>query len=269
MSIWTYNDALADKGVIATALLAKDCVYCKTPMAVVEDDNQKVDEGPSITTGVFESRLIRCCPVCGWWTSSRERDKNFGGTTRIDRYGATACLRALSLTDQSVSIEEIRSYLAAKYDTRFHVDPWKFEETVASVYRDLGYRTRVTARSGDDGIDVVLDGPDDAPIGVQVKRYRNRIDVEQIRAFAGALYINGITRGVFVTTSSFQSGAERTVAMAGLRGTAVELVDAERFYDALGIAQRNAYQNASDPSAPYYSAAEFHLDSHQFHHGVP
>ena len=49
-------------------------------------------------------------------------------------------------------------------------------------FGDLGYRARVTAYSGDDGIDVILDGDDDKAVGVQVKRYKNRIEVDQIRS---------------------------------------------------------------------------------------
>jgi restriction endonuclease Mrr len=95
-----------------------------------------------------------------------------------------------------------------------------------------------------------------------VKRYKNLISVDQIRSFAGALLINGMTRGMFVTTSSFQSGAERTSALAGMRGIAVELVDAQRFYDALGIAQRNAYETLADRSAPYADVDEVFLSSY-------
>lgn len=119
--------------------------------------------------------LIRCCPVCGWWTKREELRVyhiGFGGFDTSDGriiYGAAGSLRELDLKDQSIPIEEIRAYLAAKYDSRFSIDPWKFEETVASIYRDFGFEVRVTGRSGADGIDVILDGPDDSVIGVQVK----------------------------------------------------------------------------------------------------
>jgi restriction system protein len=53
-----------------------------------------------------------------------------------------------------------------------------FEETVASVFRSLGYDATVTAYSGDGGIDVILHKGEER-IGVQVKRYRNSISVEQ------------------------------------------------------------------------------------------
>jgi hypothetical protein len=75
--------------------------------------------------------------------------------------------------------------------------------------------------------------------------------VEAIRALAGALLLGGYTKGIFVTTSHFQSGADRTVALASARGVPIELVDAQRFYDALGIVQREMYQYADESAAPF------------------
>jgi restriction system protein len=150
-------------------------------------------------------------------------------------------LRKMDVSDQSMPLEEIRDYLVARYEDRFVVDPWRFEDVVASVYRDHGYFARVTARNGDGGIDVVLDGPGDVQIGVQVKRYRYKISVEQIRSFVGALVVNGLTKGMFVTTSRFQSGCDRTATVAALAGYPVELVDAQRFYEALKIAQHQKH----------------------------
>lgn len=74
-------------------------------------------------------------------------------------------------------------------------------------------------------------------IAVQVKRYRDSIEVAQIRELLGAMVLRGYTKGVFVTTSRFQAGAKCTVMQAAERGMAVELVDGERFLHSLRIAQ--------------------------------
>ena len=102
----------------------------------------------------------------------------------------------------------------AKSNARFTIQPRLFEETVASVFRTLGYRAVVTSYSGDDGIDVILENDSGTFLGVQVKRYQDRIKVSQIRELLGALVINGMTRGIFITTSDFQSGAPRSVELA-------------------------------------------------------
>jgi restriction system protein len=169
----------------------------------------------------------------------------------VRRRGAAAQLREFNLTGTSEPIEEIRSYLAANYDARSKIHPRVFEETVASVFRGLGYDARVTAYSGDDGIDVVLDGPDDQLIGIQVKRQANRVAVKAIRELAGALLIGGYTRGIFVTTSDFQSGAQRTADLSALSGKPIELLNAEKFFDALKLVQRKMYVDNGDSTAPF------------------
>ena len=156
-------------------------------------------------------------------------------------------LLELDLSDLSLPISEVRDYLAARYDSRFRVHPQRFEEFVASVFGDLGYDSRATSYSGDGGIDVVLNGSSGDTVGVQVKRYKGAICVEQIRAFTGALVLKGITKGIFVTTSRFQSGVAGTADVSAARGYPIELQDAERFYESLQLAQVESYRRSERP----------------------
>jgi restriction system protein len=161
-------------------------------------------------------------------------------------------LRDLDPCDISVPLEEIRTYLLARYNSRFGLDPRRFEEIVASVMSDFGYRVRVTSYGSDNGIDIVaLDGPDDAMIGVQVKRYANKIEAEQIRSFAGALMLGGLTKGIFVTTSDYRRGAVKTAERLSRRGTPVELWNADQFYDRLRLTQSAPFSSAEEDCAPF------------------
>jgi restriction system protein len=121
--------------------------------------------------------------------------------------------------------------------------------TVASVFRDCGFHARVTSYSGDGGLDVILERGDET-IGVQVKRYKNTINAEQIRSLAGALLIGGYTRGVFVTTSRYQPGGVRVSELATASGMPIELLDAPRFLGELKIVQRSAF--AAQDYEKYY-----------------
>ncbi|MCK4140629.1 restriction endonuclease [Ralstonia pseudosolanacearum] len=169
----------------------------------------------------------------------------FGRTT-----GAAGSLRELDLSDIRQPLEDIRHYLTIHYEKRYQLHPRLFEETVASVFRDRGFYARVTSYSGDGGIDVILERPGET-IGVQVKRYKNAISAEQIRSLAGALFIGGYTKGVFVTTSRFQPGGTEVSALARARGIAIELLDAPRFLDELKIAQRSKFE--TEDYEKYYS----------------
>jgi restriction system protein len=95
--------------------------------------------------------------------------------------------------------------------------PSFFERLVIDLIIAMGYggsRNNVVqelGKSGDEGIDGVVN---EDPLGldvvyVQAKRYasENTVGRERVQQFAGALVGRGASKGVFVTTSSFSSGA--------------------------------------------------------------
>ncbi|MBN1425886.1 restriction endonuclease [Candidatus Fermentibacteria bacterium] len=171
-------------------------------------------------------------------------------------FGAIGSLREFDLADVEAPIREVRSYLTARYHSRFTVHPRLFEETVASVFKSLGFEVLVTGYGNDGGIDVILSCPGGTAVGVQVKRTKNAIKVEQIRSLAGALLVAGITTGVFVTTSCFQRGCCATASLAAIRGKPIHLIDARRFYQALKIAQRSEGWSFDDCTAPFVMAEQ-------------
>jgi restriction system protein len=193
---------------------ARNCIYCRT----------KLIRFPSRQAISAHRRLIfqlSLCACCGWWSVYRVHQGEHPETPEFECYaGAIGCLKELDLTDISIPLAEVRSYLAAKSDRLTQIHPKRFEDVVCSVFSDLGWHARVTAYSGDGGIDVILDGPSKKPIGVQVKRSgkHRRGEAEQIRALAGAMLVNGMTKGIFVTTSSFRRGARTTAAQLGSIG---------------------------------------------------
>jgi restriction system protein len=123
------------------------------------------------------------CPARGWWsvsclTAATPFETHDGGFINLQRVGGI--LRQLDPTDIATPIEELRAYLLANYAGRFDIHPKRFEDIVGGVFADFGFGVRVTAYAGDDGIDVfVLDGADNATVGIQVKRYRDTISAEQ------------------------------------------------------------------------------------------
>ncbi|MGO7919429.1 restriction endonuclease [Rhizobium ruizarguesonis] len=153
----------------------------------------------------------------------------------------------------------MRRYLLGRFEQRFELNDKVFEQVVESVFKDLGYITRATGRSGDKGIDVILYAPDGKEIGVQVKRYKNTIQVDQIRELAGSLVLNGITRGIFVTTSGFTAGGPPTAGLYGLKGYPIELIDAQGFLAKLEIAQQRKGDLTDSLEAPWRGAGLRHI----------
>jgi len=264
MAIWIYEESRphdyerdeknvdrSERFIVSTP---DSCPYCRSLLVVLAGKPLREDAYKGM---MCHERVLLGCQSCGWWSASLlDAEAPFmthdGGYAYL--YRSHGVLKELNPADVSIPIEELRTYLIAKYRDRFDVHPRNYEQIVGSVFSDFGFRVRVTSYSGDGGIDVfVLDGDDEATVGVQVKRYRGKITAEQIRSFVGALMLQGLTAGIYVTTSSYERGAVRTANAAESQlGLPVTLMDARRFYDALKLAQRETHLDPDDPSAPYF-----------------
>lgn len=117
--------------------------------------------------------------------------------------------------------------------------PEFFEHLVLEVLTAMGYGGKLAAatehlgQSGDEGIDgrINQDALGLDQILVQAKRYApdNVVGRPAIQAFVGSLAGQGVTKGVFITTSSFAESARDYV----LRGSALKvvLIDGEMLID--------------------------------------
>lgn len=90
-------------------------------------------------------------------------------------------------------------------------DPVFFEQLVVDLLEKMGYgKGEATPYVGDSGIDGIIttDSLGFDPIFIQAKRYASdhKVGRPEIQAFAGAL--NSVTRGAFITTSSFSNDAK-------------------------------------------------------------
>ena len=226
------------------------CTFCDSELEVVRREAAIVTERwrfpcPGTVT-------LRLCQTCGWWTTAFDYTVDLGLDVFVHTHSTSGALRTLDLAEVSIPIDELQRYLIARYSDRFDVDPKKYEDLVAGVFRNCHYEVRATSYSGDEGIDVfAFDGPSDTLVGVQVKRWRNKIKAEQIRSFAGAILLSGATRGVYVTAAEYQSGAYRTADRYTAMGMPITLWDAAAFYDRLKIAVQDAYASVEDPAAPF------------------
>jgi len=115
------------------------------------------------------------------------------------------------------------------------VEPIAFERLVLKILEAMGYGglgvLRHTGRTGDGGIDGVIE---EDKLGlnriyVQAKLYKagNTVGSEEMRNFLGAMS-GKVDRGVFMTTSTFTSAAERELDGRGVR---VVLINGEELVD--------------------------------------
>jgi restriction system protein len=177
------------------------------------------------------------CPMCGWWHVSKEIYLCTRNQIWFVEFGTCATLYKFDTVDIRIPADEVRQYLAVKYESRFNVNPRRFEEVVSSVFASHGFRSHLTSYSADGGVDVILRDAVGRSIAVQVKRYKDVIEVASIRELLGAMVLNGFTKGAFVTTSTFQAGGREVVNAASARGLTLDLIDGQRFLSSLRIAQ--------------------------------
>jgi restriction system protein len=110
--------------------------------------------------------------------------------------------------------DELIAYLAANPERLYDLDPRRFEELVAELYRRRGFEVTLTPASGDEGVDVYVVRHDEMGQTlwvVQAKRYaaRHPIGAGVVRELYGTVAAKNASAGVLVTTSFFQPGAER------------------------------------------------------------
>ena len=249
MSIWEYAWPSRDVKKVGFPL---NCPYCQTNMTSLGSDINYHGWGPEDKEN-YTRREVQVCACCGWWNVRALTQHRLVQEYGTSISGACGSLKNLDLTDLGTPIEEVKEFLCTRYKGRFSIDPKLFEETVSSVFKGLGYHARVTGATGDGGIDIVLDGDKGDTVGVQVKRWRSSISVEQIRSFAGAMVLGGYTKGIYVTTSRYQAGVLKTVERFKGRGLLMQLIDSKSFYDALKISQRKTYITRHDETAPYFN----------------
>jgi HJR/Mrr/RecB family endonuclease len=123
------------------------------------------------------------------------------------------------------------------------------EDVTKGVFREFGYQARVTARSKDGGIDVIVDHTDHGEVYAQVKHTKNKVGVRVLRELIGTMAINGATNSLLVTSSHFTRGVTKEQSLAAERGFMVELVDGRRLLTSLNLTYRRTPPTVADVMA--------------------
>jgi restriction system protein len=114
------------------------------------------------------------------------------------------------------------------------MDPHAFERVAQRLLRAAGFiNTKVTARSGDGGIDgvgVYRLSLVSFPVFFQCKRYKGSVGPEKVRDFRGAMAGRG-DKGLLITTGTFTSEARREATRDG--APPIDLIDGERLCELL------------------------------------
>lgn len=260
-SIWHHN--LADYA--STAELEKlnyaQCQFCVQPTLRFDDSPEwwrEHDDDYFLPSGVTPARLY-ICPSCGWWSSHYYDVDLAPSCYTLVHHQAYASLRPLDLSIPDQPLQCIKDYLAFDYSARYALHPRLCERLVGDVLSSIGYSIELTAYQKDGGIDLYLLTDGHRVGAVQIKRTRDSVGVEQVREFVGAMVLDGITRGMFVTTSRFTTPAIAAAGEAGVRGLPIELLDSQRIFDMLRLQRTPAPRSYDDWSGLYPDLRYHHL----------
>lgn len=160
------------------------------------------------------------------------KDPGTSGTTTSEQPSEKTPEETIDTAMRAID-DSLRSELL---DHLAKVDPYRFEQVVVDLLFAMGYggsreeAARVTKRTGDEGIDGVINedrlGLD--VIYVQAKRWQNVVGRKEIQSFVGALAGQQANKGVFITTSGFTQNA---VQFAKGIVQKVILIDGDRLAD--------------------------------------
>ena len=103
-----------------------------------------------------------------------------------------------------------------------HLSPEDFERLILKMFEGFGFSGELTSVTGDQGIDIILESPENIRAVVQCKRYdaEQTISAREVREFFGAMIHANAKFGYFITTSSFSEQAKSFCV-----GKAIELID--------------------------------------------
>jgi hypothetical protein len=222
------------------------CRWCGTNLEFVEDHD---------ASGRFTRIERRNCPSCGWWDTDAylpiEQEGKWYSSFSIHR---RAILKEFSISSAQVPVADLARHVVKHPESVLKVDPYKMEELVAGVFsRTMDCRVEWLGGPGDGGVDLLLVRGDET-YAVQVKRVSSAerpIRVSLVREFVGAMVIEGIAKGIFVTTSSFTKQAKRAAIRATHRTgvSRVDLVDGSGLVALCGLAQ---WSNSTRATAEHY-----------------
>lgn len=117
--------------------------------------------------------------------------------------------------------------------------PDEFEDYIADLFRRMGYKTKVTGGSYDEGVDVVAE-KDGIEYYIQCKKFiTQNVTVGAVRDFYGAIADHlAKGKGYFITTNKFTLEAESFA-----EDKPIELIDSFKLIKYIRLAEKNTEEN--------------------------
>ncbi|CAL2085508.1 Restriction endonuclease [Tenacibaculum sp. 190524A02b] len=179
-------------------------------------------------------QVLKTMPKYKEWAATFNQDTN--GTTNT----------ATKVTDNqtpdellNTTVNELHQQLATDLIDKLKDNTFEFfEKFVVELLQKMGYGAfreeagKVTGQSGDHGIDGIIyqDRLGLESVYIQAKRYNDtKVGSPDIRNFIGSLALQGVNKGVFLTTSRFSEAAVQTADNS--KQQKIVLIDGKKLAD--------------------------------------
>ena len=109
--------------------------------------------------------------------------------------------------------DAVKKYFKKYPEKLYEINPRKFEELIASIFKDFGFDVELTKATRDGGRDIIANIKNSVYsmlAYIKCKRYAadNKVDVGIIRNVAGVHYLRKPSKSIIVTTSFFTKDAQ-------------------------------------------------------------
>lgn len=179
-------------------------------------------------------KVLKDMPKYQEWTTTFNQESNGVATQLVKENTEQTPDEVLDTT-----ITQIHRQLAADLLDKLKSNTASFfENFVVELLQKMGYgefreeAAKVTGQTGDNGIDGIVyqDRLGLESVYIQAKRYsENAVGSPDIRNFIGSLALQGVSKGVFLTTSRFSEAAVRTAQES--KQQKIVLIDGKKLAD--------------------------------------
>ena len=189
------------------------CRYCNTSLTL---DGKK--------GGLHHEKQ---CPLCGWayrrWQDYINEIPNYHASERI--------LKSFEISSDRIALAELGTHLKKNFSDIYSISPYKFENLVADIFKNLGYSVEMTKKSHDGGVDIYILAGGEKKIGIiECKRYKpeRKVDITLVSKLLGTQLALDMKKAYLVTTSYYTAPAiKRSKSEAIVRhGFELSLLDA-------------------------------------------
>jgi hypothetical protein len=167
----------------------------------------------------LQRKHLFTCSTCGWWHSNERATLYPLNLPSRSPYNYCPAIENIDIRSSQVAVDDLIFHLTRRWEDRKRISASSAESLVASLLRehlkcDVISSTANTT-TPDRGIDLhVCHDNGEIIAAVQVKRRINRQveGVAEVRNFVGALAIENIAKGIFVTTATHYTREATLVA---------------------------------------------------------